>query len=85
MVVECGPELRGPIIMVVEMRARIARPMINAELAHRGAFFGADFILGIVEDGGEMLTAAVALSTALLLFRHLDDLRRPSRRGVRSR
>jgi hypothetical protein len=47
-----------------------------------GKFLGANFVLGIAEDGGEMLTVALALSTALLLFRHLDDLRRPSRQGV---
>ena len=47
-----------------------------------GVFAGSHFVLGVIEDGGEMLTVAVALSAALLLFRHLDDLRRPSR-GVR--
>jgi hypothetical protein len=44
-----------------------------------GVFAGSHFLLGVIEDGGEMLTVAVALSAALLLFRHLDDLRRPSR------
>jgi hypothetical protein len=39
---------------------------------------GAGFIFAIAEDGGEMLAAALALSTAVLLVRHLDDLRRPS-------
>jgi hypothetical protein len=39
---------------------------------------GAGFIFAIAEDGGEMLAAGLALSTAVLLFRHLDNLRRPS-------
>jgi hypothetical protein len=39
---------------------------------------GAGFIFAIAEDGGEMLAAALALSTAVLLVRHLDDLRRRS-------
>ena len=51
----------------------------------RGKFFASGFILGVVEDGGEMLTIALAVSVALLLYRHLDDLRRPPLRGVRSR
>jgi hypothetical protein len=41
-------------------------------------FTGTGFIFAIAEDGGEMLAAGLALSTAVLLFRHLDDLRRPS-------
>lgn len=49
----------------------------------REKFFGAGFILGIAEDGGEMLTIALAVSAALLLYRHLDRLRQPPRRGVR--
>lgn len=47
------------------------------EIFHR-SFPGADLILGVAEDGGEMLTVALALSTALLLFRQLDDLRWPA-------
>ena len=42
-----------------------------------GKFFASDFVLGIAEDGGEMLMIAFALSAAVLLYRHLDDLRRP--------
>ena len=51
----------------------------------RGKFFASGLILGVLEDGGEMLTIAFAVSAALLLYRHLDDLRRPPSRGVRSR
>jgi hypothetical protein len=48
-----------------------------------GKFFASHFILNVAEDGGEMLTIALALSMALLLFRHLDDLRRPPRWSAR--
>jgi hypothetical protein len=40
--------------------------------------FGLDFLLELIEDGGEMLMIALALSVTLLLARHPDDLRRPS-------
>jgi hypothetical protein len=40
------------------------------------------FIFAIAEDGGEMLAAGLALSTAVLLFRHLDHLRRPPWQGA---
>jgi hypothetical protein len=51
----------------------------------RGKFFASHFILGVVEEGGEMLTIGIAVSAALLLHRHLDDLRRSPWRCVRSR
>jgi hypothetical protein len=50
-----------------------------------GRFFASNFIMDVAEDGGEMLTIALALSMGLLLYRHLDDLRRPPRRSVRGR
>lgn len=50
-----------------------------------GQFFASNFIMDVAEDGGEMLTIALGLSMGLLLYRHLDDLRRPPRRSVRGR
>jgi hypothetical protein len=40
-----------------------------------GAFPGLGTLLTLVEDGGELLSVAVALAGALLLHRHLDRLR----------
>lgn len=76
----------GAIFLVlVVMLGSFVAVVDAARVVLREAFFGADFILGMVEDGGEMLMVALTLSAALLLFRHLADLHRPSRRGVRSR
>lgn len=52
--------------------------LVDVMYAVLGELTGARFIFAIAEDGGEMLAAALALSTAVLLFRHLDDLRLPS-------
>ena len=41
-----------------------------------GTFFASNMILGVIEEGGEMLTSALALAASLLLCRHLDGLRR---------
>jgi hypothetical protein len=47
------------------------------------AFPGSDMLLTLVEDGGELLSAAVALAAALLLHRHPDRLRGLSPAGAR--
>ena len=68
---------------LVVMLGSFAAVVDAAHVVLLGAFFGADFLLGVIEEGGEMLVAALALSSALLLFRHLEELRRPARRGAR--
>lgn len=70
--------------LLVVMLGLFAAVVDAANFVLRGVFLGADFIMGIIEDGGEMLMVALALSAALLLFRHLEELRRPARRGARS-
>jgi hypothetical protein len=42
------------------------------------SFFASGALFELLEDGFEMLTITLALSAGVLLFRHLDALRRPA-------
>jgi hypothetical protein len=70
-------------VSLIFMLGFFAAVLDATNIVLRDRFFGAGFVLGIAEDGGEMLTIALAVGAAVLLYRHLDQLRQPPWRGVR--
>jgi hypothetical protein len=71
-------KLGGLFAVFIGMLGFCAAVLDAVNIILSGTFPGARLIFDIAEDGGEMLAVGMALSAALLLSRHLENLRRPS-------